>query len=61
MAAYARQSRHFPRPVADLGIELCDVGDRPQEYGTSYAGGIAKIMWIVVRSWFMGLGKSKTS
>jgi putative intracellular protease/amidase len=33
VAAYARQSRHFPRAVVEFALATCEVGDRSQEYG----------------------------
>ncbi|ESA44074.1 hypothetical protein GE21DRAFT_1301 [Neurospora crassa] len=32
VAAYARQSRHFPGPVAKSGLKLVKVDERPQRY-----------------------------
>ncbi|KAK3354974.1 class I glutamine amidotransferase-like protein [Neurospora tetraspora] len=32
VAAYARQSRHFPGPVAELGLKFVEVDERPQRY-----------------------------
>jgi len=45
VAAYARQSRHFPKPLVEIVLNVTDVGDRSQEYdkgqsvftGVSYA------------------------
>ncbi|KAF6804332.1 ThiJ/PfpI family protein [Colletotrichum sojae] len=32
VAAYALRSSHFARPVAEIGIAMADLGDRPQQY-----------------------------
>ncbi|KAK1780590.1 class I glutamine amidotransferase-like protein [Copromyces sp. CBS 386.78] len=32
VAAYTRQSRHFPGPVAELGLKFVEVDERPQRY-----------------------------
>ncbi|CCC10390.1 hypothetical protein SMACR_02961 [Sordaria macrospora] len=32
VAAYTRQSRHFPGPVAELGLKFVEVDERPQGY-----------------------------
>jgi transcriptional regulator GlxA family with amidase domain len=33
VAAYCRQSKHFAGPVVELACNMCEVGDREQEYG----------------------------
>lgn len=32
VAAYTKQSRHFPKPVAELGLKFVEVDGRPQRY-----------------------------
>ncbi|KAK8138433.1 class I glutamine amidotransferase-like protein [Apiospora sp. TS-2023a] len=32
VAAYARQSEHFPRPVVEVALAMTDTGDRAQRY-----------------------------
>ncbi|KAI5920055.1 class I glutamine amidotransferase-like protein [Camillea tinctor] len=37
VAAYVRSTpRHFPKKFADIACELCEVGDRPQEYTNEF-------------------------
>ncbi len=52
VAAYAKQSRHFPRAIAELGAELTDVGDRPQSYQVGQTRFTLGIVWIMLKAFF---------
>ena len=49
VAAYIRNK--WPGPTAEAVLAMADVGDRPQEYGSSKAGNNAWWLWQVVRAW----------
>jgi len=59
VAAYARTSGRFPRPVAELVCEMAEVGERPKEYQRSQAAIGIKILWLALSSWLMGFGSKK--
>jgi hypothetical protein len=62
VVAYARQtSRFFPAPVVEIVAKLADMGDRPRELGTSQAVWGLGMAWQLLRAWFMGVGKTKSS
>lgn len=46
VAAYARQSEHFPRPVVEVALAMTDTGDRAQRYSQ----GQASFVWGMVRN-----------
>ncbi|KAF4964287.1 hypothetical protein FSARC_7782 [Fusarium sarcochroum] len=56
MAAYARaSSKHWPRPVADMGAMLVDVGDRSQIYGQGQRRFYLGVAWHIIKDWFLSL------
>ncbi|KAJ9157621.1 ThiJ/PfpI family protein [Pleurostoma richardsiae] len=59
VAAYARESRHFPSPIAEMGTAICDVGDRPQKYSKGQAAFTLGLIWVILKAWFMGTPKAK--
>lgn len=60
VAAYARLSGRFPGPVAEFGLLMTDVGDRPQRYQTGKAAMTLGVVWQILKAVFMGFGKKKT-
>jgi hypothetical protein len=60
VAAYARQSRHFPAPVVEMALQMADVGDRPQEYTKSQTVFTAGIIWTLFKAWVWGFRKQKS-
>lgn len=56
VAAYARQSAHFPNPVAELGIKMAEVGMLPQEYEQGNAQFTVSVVWQLLKAWFTGPG-----
>jgi hypothetical protein len=52
VAAYARSSKHFPQPVAELACTMADVGDRQQEYGEGQTRFILGVLWIFMKGFF---------
>ncbi|KAK1769540.1 class I glutamine amidotransferase-like protein [Phialemonium atrogriseum] len=61
VAAYARESRHFPGPLVDIATKLADAGERPQKYGASQTGFRIGFAWALLRAWFMGFGRKSKS
>ncbi|KAI3397590.1 hypothetical protein diail_10562 [Diaporthe ilicicola] len=59
VAAYCRESGHFPGPVAEFACEMADVGDRPQTYAKSQGVYTVGIVWQLIKAWFIGVGKAK--
>jgi len=59
VSAYARQSPHFPGPVAEFGIAMAETGDRPQRYEKHQIAVTLGIVWQVLKAVFMGFGKGK--
>ncbi|KAK3328827.1 class I glutamine amidotransferase-like protein [Apodospora peruviana] len=60
VAAYMRQSRHFPGPVGEMAMTLTDTGDRPQKYGSGQAVFTLGIVWQILKAVVMGVpGKTK--
>ncbi|KYK55563.1 ThiJ/PfpI family protein [Drechmeria coniospora] len=53
MAAYARASgKHWPASVAEIGIQLTEVGDRGQFYGEGRSLFMAGFAWQLLKAWF---------
>lgn len=61
VAAYARQSKHFPRPVVEIALKMADVGDRPQVYGQGQAAFTVGFVWTLFKAWVWGFGKKKSA
>ena len=61
VAAYARQSKHFPSPIVEIATNMADVGDRPQNYGVGQTAFAIGIVWQLLKAWVMGVGKAKSS
>ncbi|KAK3335378.1 ThiJ/PfpI family protein [Cercophora scortea] len=61
VGAYARQSRHFPSPIVELGLKLTEVDTRPQKYETGKTVYTLGLAWQLIRAIFMGTGKPKTA
>ncbi|KAL2165492.1 hypothetical protein VTH06DRAFT_792 [Thermothelomyces fergusii] len=59
VAAYARTSGRIPRPVAEFGLVLTDVGDRPQRYSKGQVAFGLGILWQILKAVFMGAGRKK--
>jgi len=59
VAAYCRQSRHFPRPLVEIACEMVDVGDRQQYYEKSQAGFVFTMVLNTFRAWVSGFGRGK--
>lgn len=59
VAAYCRQSRHFPRPLVEITCEMVDVGDRSQYYEKSQAGFVLTMVLNTFRAWLTGFGRGK--
>ncbi|KLU83588.1 hypothetical protein MAPG_02641 [Magnaporthiopsis poae ATCC 64411] len=59
VAAYIRQSPHFPGPVAEMALMMADAGDRPQKYGQSKPAFVISIVWTLFRGWLMSMGRPK--
>lgn len=49
VAAYIREK--WPGPTAEAILAIAEVGERPQEYGSSKASSNAWWLWTVVRAW----------
>lgn len=49
VAAYIREK--WPGPTAEAILAMADVGDRPQEYGSSRVSNNVWWLWTVVRAW----------
>jgi hypothetical protein len=55
VAAYARhKSEFFPRPLADFGCDMVDVGDRPQMYEKSQVRFFAGFGINLLKAWVLG-------
>ncbi|KAM7206966.1 hypothetical protein V8F33_000065 [Rhypophila sp. PSN 637] len=62
VAAYARhQTHHFPGPLAEFGIMMTEVGDRPQQYTKSQASVTIGVVWQIIKAVFMGFGSKSKS
>ncbi|KAL2155135.1 hypothetical protein VTH82DRAFT_3811 [Thermothelomyces myriococcoides] len=61
VAAYARTSGRIPGPVAEFGLVLMDVGDRPQRYSKGQVAFGLGILWQILKAVFMGSGKKKAA
>ncbi|KAL8388455.1 hypothetical protein RB595_009233 [Gaeumannomyces hyphopodioides] len=59
VAAYIRQSPHFPGPVAEMALIMTDAGDRPQKYGQSKPTFIMSVVWTLFRGLVMSIGRQK--
>ncbi|KAH7014526.1 uncharacterized protein B0I36DRAFT_299457 [Microdochium trichocladiopsis] len=59
VAAYCRQSPHFPNPLVEIVCEMCDVGDRAQHYDKSQSRFIFTMVYNTFRAWLLGFGRSK--
>jgi putative intracellular protease/amidase len=60
VSAYARHTpKYFPGPIAEFGVNICDVGDRPQQYETGQTMFTLRMVWQVIKAAVMGVGKPK--
>ncbi|KAH8881362.1 ThiJ/PfpI family protein [Thozetella sp. PMI_491] len=59
VAAYAKQSRHFPTAIAELGAQLTDVGDRPQKYQVGQTRFTLGFVWILIKAFFTPKGATQ--
>ncbi len=57
VAAYIRQSKHFPSPVAEVACKMADVGDRAQGYSQGPTAFTLGFVWLLLKAWFLGIGK----
>ena len=49
VAAYMRAK--WPGPTVEAVLSFADVGERPQEYGSSKVSYNAWMLWTLVRAW----------
>ncbi|KAL2168107.1 hypothetical protein VTG60DRAFT_371 [Thermothelomyces hinnuleus] len=61
VAAYARTSGRIPGPVAEFGLVMVDVGDRPQRYSKGQVAFGLGILWQILKAVFIGAGKKKAA
>jgi hypothetical protein len=61
VAAYARTGKHFPAPVVELGLSMADVGDKPHEYDVGQAAFTVRIVWQLLKGWFVKAPKDKAT
>lgn len=60
VAAYARKNpKYWPGPVAEFGVTIAEVGDRPQRYETGQAAFTLGIVWQVIKAAVMSIGRRK--
>jgi hypothetical protein len=59
IAAYVRESPHFPGPVAEIACSMADIGNRGQKYTQGQASFTVGIVWQIFKAWVMGIGKGK--
>jgi hypothetical protein len=55
VAAYARASKHWAKPIVETGLMLTEVGDKGQFYETSETGFYMRFAWQLVKGWFVYL------
>ncbi|KAF9067330.1 ThiJ/PfpI family protein [Rhodocollybia butyracea] len=61
VAAYARQSKHFPKPLVEIALDLVDVGDRSQQYSRGQSAFMFGMAFNMLRAWMSSLwGKEKS-
>lgn len=53
MAAYARESGRWPGPLVELGLIMTDTGDRGQVYGEGQGVLVLRVVWNMIRGWFV--------
>ncbi|KAK7941101.1 Isonitrile hydratase [Apiospora aurea] len=61
VAAYARQSQHFPRPVVEVALAMTDTGDRAQKYSQGQMSFVLGMVRNMLGAAFLasGVGSSK--
>lgn len=53
VAAYCRQSKHFPRSIVELACEGTEVGDRPKEYEVGQSRYFFGLAFNIIKAWLM--------
>ncbi|KAK8049744.1 class I glutamine amidotransferase-like protein [Apiospora phragmitis] len=59
VAAYARQSKHFPRPVVEVVLAMTDTGDRAQKYSQGQTSFVLGMIRNVLGAVFLGFWRRK--
>ncbi|KAK7923898.1 ThiJ/PfpI family protein [Apiospora marii] len=59
VAAYARQSKHFPRPVVEVALAMTDTGDRAQRYSQGQASFVLGMVRNILGAVFLGFWRRK--
>jgi len=54
VAAYARQSKHFPRPVVEVALAMTDTGDRAQKYSQGQMSFVFGMIRNILGAVFLG-------
>ncbi|KAK8125279.1 ThiJ/PfpI family protein [Apiospora kogelbergensis] len=59
VAAYVRQSKHFPRPLVEVALAMTDTGDRAQKYNQGQASFVFGMIRNIVGAVFLGFWRRK--
>ncbi|KAK8082270.1 ThiJ/PfpI family protein [Apiospora saccharicola] len=59
VAAYARQSEHFPRPVVEVALAMTDTGDRAQRYNQGQASFVLGMVRNILGAIFLCFWRRK--
>ncbi|KAK6864690.1 DJ-1/PfpI family domain-containing protein [Apiospora arundinis] len=59
VAAYARQSKHFPRPVVEVALAMTDTGDRAQKYSQGQTSFVLGMIRNILGAVFLGFWRKK--
>ncbi|KAK8088891.1 class I glutamine amidotransferase-like protein [Apiospora hydei] len=59
VAAYARQSQHFPGPVVEVALAMTDTGDRAQKYSQGQTSFVLGMVWNILGAAFLGFWRRK--